>query len=102
MNIVIGTLVEERQRNQRMQLNCIEEIDRLPRGSISIKKRGDKKYCYLKYRSGKKFISEYAGIYDEKFESLKEQVEKRKYFEQLLKSLKEERKTISMVVKDLG
>lgn len=83
-----------------MQKGYIDEINAIPKGSISIKKIGSKKYCYLKYRDGNKFISKYAGNYENNFEQIKKQVEKRRHFEKILKELKLKYKMISKIVKD--
>ena len=98
MNVIIETLIEEKQRNIQMQQSYLGEIDKLPKGSISIKKIGKKEYCYLKYRVGDKFVSKYIGHCDEKLEDIKKQVEKRRYFEKTLRELKAEYKIISKVV----
>ena len=100
MNIIVGTLIEEKKRNSEMQESYITEISKLPRGSISVKKIGKKDYCYLKYRDGDKFISKYVGNCEQKLDDLKRQVEKRKYFEKSLKELKAEYKIISKIVRD--
>ena len=100
MNVIKGVLFEEKQRSIEMQKSYINEINALPKGSVSIKKIGNKQYCYLKYRNGDKFISQYVGSYENNFEQIKKQVEKRKYFEKLLSELKAEYKMISKVVKD--
>jgi len=100
MNVILGTLVEEKQRNIRMQESCVDEIEKLPRGSLSVKRIGKNDYCYLKYRRGDKFISEYIGKCDENVGKIKKQIEKRRYFEKLLRDLKEEYKLITRVVKD--
>jgi len=100
MNVILETLIEEKQRNLNMQKNCIDEIEKLPKGSLSVKRIGKNEYCYLKYRQGEKFISEYIGKSNENDGEIKKQIEKRRYFEKLLRDLKEEYKLITKVVKD--
>jgi hypothetical protein len=100
MNVILGTLIEEKQRNLNMQKNCIDEIEKLPKGSLSVKRIGKNEYCYLKYRQGERFISEYIGKCDENTDDIKKQIEKRRYFEKLLRDLKEEYKLLTKVVKD--
>lgn len=51
-NIVVEMLEEELDRNARAQAAYAAERDRLPRGSVCVKTRGSKAYCYLKYRDG--------------------------------------------------
>jgi len=100
VNVIESMLAEERQRNLDMQKSYIAEIHKLPKGSVVVKKVGNKEYCYLKYRQGEKFISQYMGPASEKAEQLKKEVEKRRHFEKLLRELKAEHKIIRKVVKD--
>ncbi|NLX92722.1 MAG: hypothetical protein GXZ02_02460 [Clostridiales bacterium] len=100
MNVILGTLIEEKKRNIRMQKSYVDEIAKLPKGSLSVKRIGKNEYCYLKYRQGKNVISEYVGKCDEKAEAIKHQIEKRRHLEKVLKNLKEEYKLITRVVKD--
>ena len=100
MNVIEGILAEERQRNLDMQNSYSDEIGKLPKGTVVIKKVGNKEYCYLKYRQGNKFISEYMGHAAENADKLREQVNKRRYFEKLLRELQAEYKLICKVVKD--
>ena len=65
-----------------------KEHESLPKGTISEKTVGDKTYYYLKYRDGKKIVSKY--ISKDNIETFKEQVEKRKHIEVMIKSLMEE------------
>ena len=100
MNVIESMLVEERQRNLDMQKSYNDEINNLPKGSVVVKKIGNKEYCYLKYRQGEKFVSQYMGHASEKAEQLKKEVEKRRHFEKLLRELKAEYKLICKIVKD--
>ena len=99
MTVIEGVLLEEKQRNLSMQESYKKELSSLPKGSIVIKKIGNKDYCYLKYREGKKVITKYAGQ-SSNLESLKNQIEKRKYFEDVLRKLDKEYKLISKVIKE--
>jgi len=100
MNVIESMLTEERERNLDMQMSYTDEIKKLPKGSVTIKKIGNKEYCYLKYRQGSKFISQYMGQASENAEILTKQVEKRRHFEKLLRELKAEYKMIRKIVKD--
>ena len=71
-----------------MLMKYREEYDRLPKGSISEKKAGDKTYYYLKYRDGKKVVSQY--ISKSQIDEIRAQIEKRKHIEAMIKSLQEE------------
>jgi hypothetical protein len=81
MNVIESMLSEEKERNLDMQKSYSDEINNLPKGSVTIKKIGNNEYCYLKYRQGKKFISEYMGSAAENAEQLLKQVGKRRYYE---------------------
>ena len=59
------------------------------RGTISEKKVKQSTYYYLKYREGKKVISRY--IPQKDVEAVREQVEKRRHIETMIRSLQEER-----------
>ena len=100
MSVLAGVLTEEKQRNIEMQKSYADEIKKLPKGSIRLKKRGDKEYCYLKYRENNKIITKYVGIASECLPLLKPQIEKRRYFDNLLKELKSEYKMICKVIRD--
>ena len=67
-----------------------EELKTLPKGTIAEKKSGNKVYCYLKYRDGKKVVSKYIPQGD--LEEYKEHLQRRKHIEIMLKSLKKELK----------
>ena len=100
MNVIESMLFEERQRNLDMQKSYTDEINNLPKGSVVVKKIGNKEYCYLKYRQGEKFVSQYMGHASEKAEQLKNDVEKRRHFEKLLRELRAEYKLICKIAKD--
>lgn len=88
MNMILTTIVQEKERIEYMLMKYREEYDRLPKGSISEKKAGDKTYYYLKYRDGKKVVSQY--ISKSQIDEIRAQIEKRKHIEAMIKSLQEE------------
>ena len=88
MNMILTTIVQEKERIEYMLTKYQEEHDRLPKGSISEKKAGDKTYYYLKYRDGKKVVSQY--ISKSQIDEIRAQIEKRKHIEAMIKSLQEE------------
>ena len=88
MNMILSTIMQEKERISYMLKKYQEEYNRLPKGSISEKKSGDKIYYYLKYRDGKKVISQY--ISKEAIAEIRTQIEKRKHIEAMIKSLQEE------------
>lgn len=58
-------LQKEKQRNERMRLAYEKRISDLPRGSLLVREINGKKYCYLRYREGKKVIQKYAGTIEQ-------------------------------------
>lgn len=88
MNMILTTVLQEKRRIEYMLQKYREEYENLPKGAISEKVVGDKTYYYLKYRDGKKVVSKYVSKAD--IDTLREQVEKRKHIEVMIKSLMEE------------
>ena len=85
----MSTILQERERIDRMLAKYQEELETLPKGTISEKKAGQSTYFYLKYREGKRVISKYVPQKD--VETVREQVEKRRHIETMIRSLQEER-----------
>ncbi len=89
LNLILSTILQERERIDRMLAKYQEELETLPKGTISEKKAGQSTYFYLKYREGKRVISKY--IPQKDVETVREQVEKRRHIETMIRSLQEER-----------
>ena len=87
--MILSTILQERERIDRMLAKYREELETLPKGTISEKKAGQSTYFYLKYRDGKRVISKY--IPQKDVETVREQVEKRRHIETMIRSLQEER-----------
>ena len=89
LNLILSTILQEKERIDRMLAKYQEELGRLPKGTISEKKVKQSTYFYLKYREGKKVISRY--IPQKDVDAVREQVEKRRHIETMIRSLQEER-----------
>lgn len=87
--MILRTILQEKERIDRMLAKYQEELEMLPKGTISEKKVKQSTYFYLKYREGKKVISRY--IPQKDVEAVREQVEKRRHIETMIRSLQEER-----------
>ena len=87
--MILSTILQEKERIDRMLAKYQEELEMLPKGTISEKKVKQSTYFYLKYREGKKVISRY--IPQKDVEAVREQVEKRRHIETMIRSLQEER-----------
>ena len=89
LNLILSTILQEKERIDRMLAKYQEELGTLPKGTISEKKVRQSTYFYLKYREGKKVISRY--IPQKDVDAVREQVEKRRHIETMIRSLQEER-----------
>ena len=90
----IDTVLEkEKQRNEKMRLAYEKRIIELPRGSLVIRELNGRKYCYLRYRDGKKVIQKYAGTIEQE-EMIRTKIAERKHLVELLAMLEEESKRI--------
>lgn len=89
LNLILSTILQEKERIDRMLAKYQEELGTLPKGTISEKKVRQSTYFYLKYREGKKVVSRY--IPQKDVEAVREQVEKRRHIETMIRSLQEER-----------
>lgn len=87
--MILSTILQEKERIDRMLSKYQEELRTLPKGTISEKKVKQSTYFYLKYREGKKVISRY--IPQKDVDAVREQVEKRRHIETMIRSLQEER-----------
>lgn len=100
MNMILSTITKEKARIEYMIAKYCEEYEGLPKGTISEKQVGEKTYYYLKYRTGKKVISQY--ISKESIDEIREQIERRKHIEAMLKSLREELSIANRVLEGDG
>lgn len=88
-----AVLEKEKQRNINMRLAYEKRIVDLPRGSLMIRELNGKKYCYLRYREGKKVIQKYAGT-EKQEEAIRAKIEERKHLIELIRMLEEENERI--------
>lgn len=89
MNMILHIVKQEKQRIEYMLQKYQDELSSLPKGAISGRMVGDKIYYYLKYRDGKKIISQY--VSKKEIENVRSLVEKRRHIEAMVKSLQEEK-----------
>lgn len=96
MNMILSMVLQEKQRIDYMLARYQETISELPKGTISEKLINGNTYYYLKYRDGKKVISKYVG--KDNIQELKEQIEKRRHVEAMIKSLTEEQRLAAKIL----
>lgn len=89
MNLILNTVLGEKQRIEYMLQKYMAFLAELPKGTISEKKVNEKTYYYLKYREGKKVVSKYVG--KQEVDTLRQQIDRRKHIETMIKSLQEEK-----------
>ena len=90
----IDTVLEkEKQRNASMRAFYETRLSELPRGSLVIRELNGRKYCYLRYREGKKVIQKYAGTI-EQAETIRAKIAERKHILALISMLEEEARRI--------
>ena len=82
MNLIISTVLQEKRRIDYMLEKYQEALAGLPKGTLSEKLVNGNTYYYLKYRDGKKVISQY--IRKQDVGALRKQIEKRRHIEQEL------------------
>lgn len=99
LNLILHTIRQEKQRIEYMLLEYQNELSSLPRGTISEKKVGEKTYYYLKYRDGKKVVSQYVG--KKEIDRVRALVEKRRHIEAIMKSLQEEKAIADKVLEGM-
>ena len=92
-HFIDAVLEKEKQRNENMCSAYEKRILDLPRGSLVIRDLIGRKYCYLRYREGKKVIQKYAGTIEQE-EAIRAKIAERKHLNELISMLKEERKRI--------
>ena len=91
MNILISTLKEELETVKKMEVKYLSKIELLPKGSFFIRTVGQKNYGYLTRREGPKVKQEYLGLLNKKeISEFKEVVQKRRQYQQQLKSVREQ------------
>lgn len=98
MNMILSVVQAERLRIDRMLESYTYEKEKLPKGSLSEKRVGDKTYYYLKYREGKKVISQYVPV--KNAEEVREQIEHRRHIEVMIQTLQEEREIAQKILEE--
>lgn len=84
---VIDNIVEkEKIRNREMRSAYEQRLLGFPRGSLTIRESKGRKYCYFKYRDGKKIITKYAGT-EKMISELQKQVEERDHIIEMIRML---------------
>ena len=88
MAVVPDILEEERRRLLRLVLFHEAQLAEFPKGSISVKKRRGREYCYLAFRDGSKVRFKYLGVPEaDAVVEMRSSLRKRKDVEEKLKAV---------------
>ena len=74
------------------------QLDELPKGSVTTKTVGNNVYYYLKYRNGKKVLTDYLGKEVERIAKVRSALEKRRHIEAMITHLRAERTLVEKVL----
>ena len=100
MDMLIESVIKkEAQRNLQMVQQYEELVAQLPKGSLICRKS---EYYYLKYRQDGRVCDEYIGKDPETVAKIREQLELRKHYTDMLTALKREQKKIQKVLEGLA
>ena len=94
MQLIYFVLKDERKRNEYMLEKYEKELSLLPKGKITPKTTKANTYYYLKYRDGQKVRAKYIGANEDDIALVTEQLERRKFVENIVKELKAEQAKI--------
>jgi len=101
MKVLKGILKEEEQRLKEARGSYEREIEKLPRGSIQIKKIKERDYAYRAYRKGERVVYEYVGdLKPEKLKELGKKIELRRLYEQKLREVRQNLREVRRMVRD--
>jgi len=93
--LIQSVIQNEANRNDNMIRQYEALLKELPRGSLICRK---KEYYYLKYREGGKIHDEYIGKDPEVIADIRNKLEQRKHYTQMLFALKQEQKVIQKIL----
>jgi len=97
MAFIYGVLKEEYDRMLEKKNDYEKKLNELPKGSLVKKQINGHSYNYLMFRENKKVITKY--IKKENFDTVQEQLDRRKKIKKSLKSINDDLKIIKKVVK---
>lgn len=99
MGVIKSVILDEYDRNKRMQQTYEQELATLPRGSITRKRINGRDYYYWMYRKNGKVFNQYISKKNNNIDDLLKQVERRRQLEKLVRSLKKEQSEMERYLK---
>jgi hypothetical protein len=91
----LTTIRREAEKLSNLLRSYEEHLSVLPKGSIHIKGKDNSRYYYLSYRKDSKVVTKYIGNDEATLGGLKEQLERRKDVERLVKAIRNELKKMN-------
>lgn len=98
MSFLIHTVQKEKERIDYMLNKYLQQLEELPKGSITIKNVGKNTYYYIKYRKGKKVFTDYLGKDSEQVQNICADLKRRRHIEAMITHLRTERALASKVL----
>ncbi len=100
MSVIYGVLEEEREHLESALKLYSERVAKMPRGSLWIKRQGNRRYAYLAYREGGKVHFQYiAPIPSRKHTELEPQVKERRILMDSIRKMKKDLRIIERTLK---
>lgn len=94
--VIDNILEKEKIRNREMRSAYEQRLSGFPRGSLTVRQSNGRKYCYFKYRDGKKVVSKYAGT-EKMIPELQEQIKERARIAETIRMLDAEYERIERI-----
>lgn len=94
--LIDAVIEKEKRRIEKMRSECEERLAEFPRGSLVIREANGRKYCYLRYRDGKRVITKYAGT-ESKIDDLRSVLAERENIVAQIKNLDAELERINKI-----
>jgi hypothetical protein len=99
MKVILGVLKEEEDRLKALLKVYEKEIAERPKGSISVKILGKKRYAYLNFREGDKVKTRYLGVeHAKQVAAMRKVIEERRRYERWLREVKQNLRLLHRVL----
>jgi hypothetical protein len=98
MSLLLRTVQREKERINYMLAAYKKQLGELPKGSVIARTKGQNVYYYLKYRSGKKVVTDYLGKDSEKVQTVRANLDKRRHIEAMISHLQSEQTLANKVL----
>lgn len=94
MSVIKNMVQKEAAVFEQLKAQYEAMLEELPKGSLTVKKGV---YYYLNSKEGEKMISKYVGKASPEIDKLREQIERRRHIEKMLRSVNRELKIADKV-----